>query len=117
MADGYPITSTAKDSTGGITRKGESMLLDFNEVSAGMGEFADQPDIMAAWEKRDYVLLESLLQGLAAAITRTVMERLESPLENDNLKTFQKMAQRAALATVIAHSVASWHREAPMLGN
>lgn len=95
-------------------------LLDFNEVSAEMNQFADQPDIIAAWEARNdinYIRLEALLQGFAQATARTVIERLASPLENDTLEMFQRMAQKAALATTIANSIASWHRMAPQLGN
>lgn len=95
-------------------------LMTFSEVAAGMEQFADQPDIIAAWKARNdinYIRLEALLQGFAKATTRTVMERLASPLEEDTLETFQAMTRKAALATDIANSVASWQRGAPMLGN
>lgn len=82
-----------------------------------MNQFAEQPDIMEAWEKRDYVLLASRLEGFAQATTRTVMERLAIPLENDTLELFEGFAKKAALATAIANTVANWHRMAPMLGN
>lgn len=92
-------------------------LLDFNEVSSGMEKFDQHPDVMAAWEARNYVRLESVLRGLAMAITRTVMERLANPLEKDTLETFKEMARKADLATTIANSVGSWQLTAPMLGN
>lgn len=90
-------------------------LLDFNEVTAGMKQFSDQPDIMAAWKAYNYILLEALLKCFAKAATFPLTE-FASALQQDDGEAFHALMQKGSLALAIAESVADWHKNTPMLG-